>query len=63
MSFNRFRVYDLVQRSLSTVLFVTTCAGGVFIGVNVYNNHKEKQKMQKELAYKQMRRDDPEKKV
>ncbi|KAI8321343.1 hypothetical protein GQ54DRAFT_311881 [Martensiomyces pterosporus] len=59
MSFNRFRVYDIVQKSLSTALFATTVAGGIFIGVNVYNNYVEKQKLQKEMAYKQMLKDDP----
>ncbi|KAJ1721801.1 hypothetical protein LPJ53_003714 [Coemansia erecta] len=60
MSFNRFRFYDIAQRSLSTVLFATTVAGSIFIGVNVYNNWVEKQKLQKDMAYRKMVRDDPE---
>ncbi|KAJ2060019.1 hypothetical protein GGI17_004048 [Coemansia sp. S146] len=39
MAINRYRVYDILQRSLSTVLFGTTFIGGAFIGVNVYNNY------------------------
>ncbi|KAJ1891245.1 hypothetical protein LPJ66_007033 [Kickxella alabastrina] len=62
MSFNRFRVYDLMQKSMSTLLFATTVAGSGFIGLNVYNNWVEKQKLQKEMAYKRMIKDNPESK-
>ncbi|KAI7832005.1 hypothetical protein BX661DRAFT_86674 [Kickxella alabastrina] len=72
MSFNRFRVYDLMQKSMSTLLFATTVAGSGFIGLNVYNNWVEKQKLQKEvhivdkklvkMAYKRMVKDNPESK-
>ncbi|KAJ2048465.1 hypothetical protein H4S04_003815 [Coemansia sp. S16] len=50
MAINRYRVYDIVQRSLSTVLFGTTFIGGAFIGVNVYQNYVQKQKLQKEAS-------------
>ncbi|KAJ2751079.1 hypothetical protein GGI19_004716 [Coemansia pectinata] len=60
MAINRYRVYDIVQRSLSTVLFGTTFIGGAFIGVNVYNNYVQKQKLQKELADKIAQRNDSE---
>ncbi|KAI9500670.1 hypothetical protein GGI25_004527 [Coemansia spiralis] len=59
---NRFRIYDVVQKSLSTALFVTTVLGSGFIGINVYNNWVEKQKLQAELSYKRMIKDDPENK-
>ncbi|KAJ1646718.1 hypothetical protein LPJ64_001832 [Coemansia asiatica] len=54
MSFNRFRFYDIMQKSFSTVLLATTVAGSIFIGVNVYNNWVEKQKLQKEMSYHRM---------
>ncbi|KAJ2721459.1 hypothetical protein GGI07_003972 [Coemansia sp. Benny D115] len=60
MSFNRFRFYDLVQRSVSTVLFTTTVLGMGFIGINVYNNWVEKQKLENELSLKRLARDDPD---
>ncbi|KAJ2093857.1 hypothetical protein GGI09_002792 [Coemansia sp. S100] len=60
MAINRYRVYDIVQRSLSTVLFGTTFIGGAFIGVNVYQNYVQKQKLQKELADKIAQRKDSE---
>lgn len=58
MAFNRFRVYDVLQRSISLTLFATTVAGSVFIGINVYNNWAEKQKLQKEMSYKKLVRDE-----
>ncbi|KAJ2636301.1 hypothetical protein GGF40_003082 [Coemansia sp. RSA 1286] len=70
MGFNRFRFYDIMQKSFSTMLFATTVAGSIFIGLNVYNNWVEKQKLQKEasiarklpMSYRRMVRDDPENK-
>ncbi|KAJ1664067.1 hypothetical protein EV178_004438 [Coemansia sp. RSA 1646] len=62
MSFNRYRIYDIVQRTIAAGLFVTTICGGAFIGLNVYNNWVEKQKLQAEISYKKMVKDDPEKK-
>ncbi|KAJ2687555.1 hypothetical protein IWW39_002850 [Coemansia spiralis] len=48
MAFNRYRVYDIVQRSLSTILLGTTFVGGAFITANVYNNYVQKKKLQQE---------------
>ncbi|KAJ1958214.1 hypothetical protein EC988_000435 [Linderina pennispora] len=50
MSINRFRFYDLMQKSISTALFATTVAGTLFIGLNVYNNWVEKNKLLQEVS-------------
>ncbi|KAJ2785214.1 hypothetical protein H4R18_000665 [Coemansia javaensis] len=50
MTFNRFRVYDVLQRSVSTFLFATTVVGTVFIGANVYNNWVEKKRLRHEVG-------------
>ncbi|KAJ1731851.1 hypothetical protein LPJ61_002332 [Coemansia biformis] len=60
MAFNRFRIYDVLQKSLVTFLFGTTIVGGVFVTANVYNNWVEKRRLQSELAHKKMLNDDAE---
>ncbi|KAJ2365224.1 hypothetical protein H4S02_003555 [Coemansia sp. RSA 2611] len=50
MSFNRFRFYDKLQRSATTLLFGTTVVGAVFITANVYTNWVEKQRLQSEVS-------------
>ncbi|KAJ1790526.1 hypothetical protein LPJ67_002124 [Coemansia sp. RSA 1938] len=50
MAFNRFRIYDKVQRTITTSLLGVTVLGTLFISANVYMNWAEKKRLRLEAS-------------
>ncbi|KAJ2657530.1 hypothetical protein IW148_005117 [Coemansia sp. RSA 1199] len=50
MAFNRFRIYDKVQRTITTSLLGVTILGTLFISANVYTNWAEKKRLRLEAS-------------